>query len=128
MTKMGVNYNPSATPPQVATWSSNQTPAIYATLSWDISGSVTNAGEIDLSFCWKTGSDGLDIAYAALLENGIEIDRDTHAGFTGVSPVQPCFIFRLGARRPGATYILSASVQGRGGTNSNGTIYRTRWD
>ena len=68
------------------------------------------------------------IAWAALSENGVEIDRDTHAGFTGVAPVKPAYILRLPARRPGATYTLSASVQGRGGTNSNGIIYRPNWD
>jgi hexosaminidase len=128
LTQMGVNYNPSAVPPQLGAWTSNQTPALYATLSWNITSSITNAGEIDVSFCWKTGNNGLDIAWAALLENGVEIDRDTHAGFTGVSTVQPYYALRLPARRPGATYSLSAFVQGRGGTNSNGIVYRPNWD
>jgi hexosaminidase len=123
-----VNYNPSAVPAQLGTWSSNQTPAIYATLSWDVTSSVTEAGEIDVSFCWKTGANGMDIAWTALLENGVEIDRDTHAGFTGVTPVKPAYILRLPGRRPGATYTLAASVQGRGGTNSNGVVYRPKWD
>jgi hexosaminidase len=122
----GVNYNPSAPPPQLGTWS--VAPLIYSTLSWDITSSVTNAGEIDVSFCWKTGTNGIDIAWAALQENGIEIDRDPHAGFTGAGPVKPAYVLRLPARRPGATYTLTASVQGRGGTNSIGIIYRPNWD
>ncbi len=125
---MGVNYNPSATPPAAATWTSAQIPAVYSTVNWDITASITDPGEIDVSFCWKTGANGLDIAWVALLENGVEIDRDTHAGFTGASPKMPAYILRLPARRPGATYTLSASCQGRGGTDSNGIIYRTRWD
>ena len=126
LTRMGVNYNPSATPPQLATWSFG--PTNYSTFIWDITSSVTNAGEMDISFCWKTGANGLDIAWAAVSENGIELDRDTHAGFTGAGPVKPAYIFRLPALRPGATYTLSASVQGRGGTNSTGIVYRPRWD
>ncbi|HSU54048.1 MAG TPA: family 20 glycosylhydrolase, partial [Candidatus Dormibacteraeota bacterium] len=126
LNRAGVNYNPSGTPPELATWGLG--PATYSTLSWNITSSVTNAGEIDISFCWKTGSNGLDVAWAALSENGAEIDRDTHAGFTGVSPVKPAYILRLPALRPGATYTLSASVQGRGGTNSTGIIYRPNWD
>src|SRR5947207_4500216 len=118
---MGVNYNHSAVPPQLRSWSSSQVLSIsYATLQWDITANVTAAGEIDVSFCWKTGSAGLDIAWAALLENGVEIDRDTHAGFTGVTPTQAVYILRLPARRPTATYALKASVAGRGGTNTNG--------
>ena len=126
LARMGVNYNPYATPPAIGTWS--LAPAAYSTLNWDITSSVTNAGEFDFSFCWKSGSNGVDIAYAALLENGLEIDRDTHAGFTGVTPSKPVYVLRLPARRPGAAYSLSASVQGRGGTNSIGIIYRPNWD
>jgi hexosaminidase len=128
LNRMGINYNPSATPPAVGTWAPAQTPASFATLTWDISGSVTNAGEVDVSFCWKTGANGLDIAWAALLENGVEIDRDTHVGFTGVAPKKASYVLRLPWRRPGATYSLAASVQGHGGTTSTGIIYMPTWD
>ncbi len=128
LTQMGVNYNPSATPPQLGTWSPAQTPATYATLTWDITSSVTMPGEIDVSFCYKTGSHGLYIAWAALLENGVEIDRDTHAGYTGYTPARPTYVLRLPARRPSATYTLAASVQGRGGTDSSGVVYRPNWN
>jgi len=126
--QMGVNYNPHKTPPALGSWAPAQTPAVYSTLAWDITTNVTAAGEIDVSFCWKTGSHGLDIAWAALLENGVELDRDTHAGFTGVTPVRPTYVLRLPARRPGASYTLQASVQGRGGTNSTGIVYRPNWN
>ena len=124
--QMGVNYNPYTTPPEIASWGS--APASYATYTWDITSHVTAAGDITASFCWKTGSHGLDIAWAALLENGVELDRDTHAGFTGFSPLKPVYVLRLPARRPGATYSLSALVQGRGGTNSIGVVYLPNWD
>ena len=128
LTRMGVNFNPHGTPPAVGSWSS--APVTYTTLTWDISSSVTNAGEVDVSFCWKSGSSGLDIAWAALRENGVEIDRDTHTGYTGSSPVpsKPVYVLRLPALRPGATYTLVASVQGHSGTSSTGIIYRTNWD
>jgi hexosaminidase len=128
LTQAGVNYNPSAEPPQLGTWAPAQTPASYATLTWDITASVTGPGEIDVSFCWKTGANGLDIAWAAVLENGVEIDRDTHAGFTGVTPTRPAYVLRLRTWRRGATYTLAASVQGRGGTSSSGVVYRPNWD
>jgi len=128
LTQMGVNFNPHTTPPVLGTWSSGQTPTVYTTLTWDITSSVTARGEIDVSFCWKTGSHGLDVAWVALLEDGVEIDRDTHAGFAGLSPTSPAYILRLPARRLGATYTLAASVQGRGGTDSDGVVYRTNWN
>jgi hexosaminidase len=129
LAQMGVNYNPSAVPPQIGKWFQSQISTNYSSLAWDLTGSVDAAGEIDVSFCWKSGANGLDIAWAALEENGIEIDRDTHDGFTGPSsPVKPAYVLRLPARRAGATYTLRASVAGRGGTASNGTVYRPNWD
>jgi hexosaminidase len=125
---MGVNFNPSATPPEIGSWTPAQISTDYSTLSWDITSLVTNRGEIDVSFCWKSGADGLDIEWAALLENGVEIDRDTHAGFTGVTPSKPAYVLRLPAHRPGATYTLRASVAGRGGTDSSGIVYRPNWN
>jgi len=125
--QMGVNFNPHQTPPVLGTWTAPIATS-YTTRSWDITASVTAPGEIDVSFCWKTGANGLDIAWVALLENGVELDRDTHAGFTGASPVQPAYTLRLPARRPGAIYTLQASMAGRGGTASSGTLYRPNWD
>ncbi len=128
LTQMGVNYNPSATPPAIASWIPAQVSTNYNTLSWNLTSSVTAAGEIDLSFCWQSGANGLDIAWVALLENGVEIDRDTHAGFTGVTPVKPTYILRLPARRNGSIYTIQASVAGRGGSDSTGTVYRPNWN
>ena len=124
----GINYNHSAVPPQLGSWSSNQISTSSVTLEWDITTNVTAAGEIDVSFCHKTGTNGLDIAWAALLENGVELDRDTHAGFTFTTPTYAVYIMRLPARRPTATYTLRASVAGRGGSSSNGILYFPNWN
>lgn len=130
LAQLGLNFNPSAVPPQAGSWTSTQITTSFAPLSWDITSSTTNAGEIDVSFCWKSGVNGLDIAWASLEENGIEIDRDTHAGFTGTNApiVKPAYVLRLPARRPGATYTLKASVAGHGGTDVSGIVYRPNWD
>jgi len=127
LTQLGVNYNRSAVPPLIGSWKPPMS-TNYTTVEWNITANVTNFGEIDVSFCWKSGANGLDIAWAALIEDGAEIDRDTHAGFTGAPPVKPAYILRLPAYRPGATYKLRASVAGRGGTDSTGSIYRPNWD
>src|ERR1051325_4969282 len=121
LARAGINYNPYAVPPELGTWTAAQISTTSTTLTWDITSSVTDRGEIDVSFCWKSGANGLDIAWAALLENGVEIDRDTHAGFAGPAPVKPAYVLRLRARPPGATYTLPAFGAGRGGTSSNGT-------
>jgi hexosaminidase len=130
LTQLGLNYNHESTPPQIGSWNSSQISTSFSSLAWDITGSVTNAGEIDVSFCWKSGTNGLNIAWAALEENGVEIDRDPHAGFTGTNApiVKPAYVLRLPARRPGATYTLRASVAGDFGPDSNGIVYRPNWD
>jgi hexosaminidase len=128
LAQLGVNYNHSAIPQQIGTWTQSQITTNFAPLAWDITAKVTGAGEIDSSFCRTSGANGLDIAWVALEENGVEIDRDTHAGFTGTSPVKPSYVLRLAARRPGATYTLQASVAGRGGTAVNGTVFMPNWD
>lgn len=125
---LGVNYNTHGVPPALGQWIPAQMSTSYTVLDWPITSSVTNAGEITASFCWKSGAHGLDIAWAALLENGIEIDRDTHAGFTGYTPVKPVYVLRLPALRPDASYTLRASVASRGGTDSTGVIYRPNWN
>jgi hexosaminidase len=128
LTQAGINYNHSAVPPQLGSWAANQISTNFVTLQWDITTNVVAAGEIDASFCWKTGANALDMAWAALLENGVEIDRDTHNGYTGVSMTNAVYILRLPARRPTASYTLRASVAGRGGTNSNGIVYFPNWN
>jgi hexosaminidase len=129
--KAGINYNPYGTPPQLGTWNPAVVPASYSVRNWNISSLLTNAGEFTASFCSQSGANALDIAYVALLENGVEIDRDAHSSSTGpgaVIPPRPYYILRLPAWRPGAIYTLSASVQGHGGTDSTGVIYRPNWD
>ncbi|HVM47757.1 MAG TPA: beta-N-acetylhexosaminidase [Candidatus Acidoferrum sp.] len=130
LTRMGVNYDPSATPLILGTWTASQitSSSSYFTMDWDASTQLTNAGEVDVCFCWKTGAYGLDIQWTALLENGVEIDRDTHTGFTGSSPSFPLYVLRLPFRKAGATYTIRASVKGDGGTASNGTVYLPNWD
>jgi hexosaminidase len=129
LTQMGVNYNPEATPPAAGSWSSGQISTNYTQLVWDISNKISSAGEIDLSFCWKSGANGLKIQWAALEENGVELDRDTHDGLaqSGTqSRVQ--YALRLRSLRPGATYTIRASVAGNGGTTSSGIVYLPLWD
>jgi len=124
--QMGVNYN-SGSVPQVGAWTAPVS-TTYATKSWNISANVTVGGELDLSFYYTSGANGLDIQWVALLEDGIQIDRDTHAGFAGYSPSAAVYILHLPFRKLGATYTIQASVAGRGGTASNGNVYFPNWN
>jgi hexosaminidase len=133
LSQMAVNYN-QETIPQIGTWGPVQVPTSYSTLQWDITTNVTAAGEIDVSFCYTNGANGLNIAWTSLLQNGTEIDRDTHAGIAqntnpaGVATNETTYILHLPAYKPGATYSIDASVQGSGGTNSSGIVFLPNWD
>ena len=133
LAQLGVNYNHENIP-QIGTWSTNTVPTSYTTWQWNITTNVTGAGEIDVSFCYTNGSKGLSIAWTSLLQNGTEIDRDTHNGFAqnlspaGVSTNQAIYVLHLPAYKPSATYSIDASVEGIGGTNSAGIVFLPNWD
>ena len=119
LSQMAVNYN-QETIPQIGTWGPAQVPTSYSTMQWDITTNVTIAGEIDVSFCYTNGANGLNIAWTSLLQNGTEIDRDTHGGIAqntnpaGVATNLTTYILHLPAYKPyGATYSIDASGAGQ---------------
>jgi hypothetical protein len=104
-------------------------------LHWDITPNVTAAGEIAVNFACAPATNGLVIAWADLLQNGTEIDRDTHNGYAQNNPTyaasttnQTTYVFHLPVYQPGATYSIGASVQAISNTNCSGTVYLPNWD
>lgn len=124
--QLGVNYN-RGSQPQAGVWTTHNTPASFASLDFDITAKVTGP-EVGVSFFYTSGTNALSIAWVALLQNGVELDRDTHAGTAGSSSNMARYVLRLPAVKPGATYTLRANVQGSGGTNSAGVVYLPNWD
>lgn len=129
---MGANYNREGIP-AIGTW--GPVPAGYSTLQWDITTNVTAAGEIDVNFSCAPATNGLTIAWADLLQNGIEIDRDTHNGYAQNNSTyaasttnQTIYVLHLPVYQPGASYSIGASVQAIGSTNTGGTVYLPNWD
>jgi len=113
----GYNYNPHVNPPVIATWSS--APVSYSPVDWDITASVT-PGDFVTSFITSSGS-SMSIQAVALLENGVQIDRQVNNG-------TPTYIFRIPGVRRGATYTLRGTVQAAT-TTSTGNIYHpTKWN
>ena len=127
LAQMGVNYD-RTNAVQIGTWAAPVSTS-GVTVNYDITPYVSSAGEIDVSFYYTSGANGLDIAWTALLENGVEIDRDSFAGFAGSAyTALPVYVLHLPAVKQGATYTIRASVAGRGGTASAGTVYLTNWN
>ncbi len=127
LSQMGVNWNRTNALP-IGAWA----PPVATsgvTVNYDITSQVTGAGEIDVSYYYTSGANGLDIQWTALLENGVELDRDSFAAFAGTSyTALPVHVLRVRIFKPGATYTIRASIAGRGGTASNGTVYLTNWN
>ena len=126
--KLGVNYRNSAlgdgvSGVKVGDWKPSEITAELAPVEWDVTAKVTAAGKAAVRFEYSEGAHGIDIAWAALLQDGKEISRDTHLGFAGGSPRNTTYTLDVPAPKPGAHYTLRAQVAGNGGTDSAGAVY-----
>ncbi|PWU19572.1 MAG: beta-N-acetylhexosaminidase [Verrucomicrobia bacterium] len=133
---MGLNYN-RETITQIGSWgpSVSTTPV---TVSYTITPYVSKAGEIDVSFAYTSGSDGINVYSVALLENGIQVDINGFTSFAGAANyVQTpnalggiaCYAVHLPAYHPGSTYTIQASMAENGtAASSNGNVYLPNWN
>ena len=69
-------------------------------------------------FGWKA----VTIDWAALYENGREVARDGHKGWSGSKKKDIAYRLLLRQRRPGATYTVRARMTTVGGTDSTGSV------
>lgn len=128
LAELDVNYrnvalgDGSPTGTEVGGWKPAQIKNEFTPMEWDVTKHVTAAGKATVLFDYTQGACGIDIASAALLENGQEISRDAHDGFTGGHPRQPAYQLTVPAPKPGAQYTLRAEVKGDGGTDSRGNV------
>jgi hexosaminidase len=141
LAQMGLNYN-QETNTLIGTWG----PSVSSgTLSYTITPYVTKRGEIDVSFVYTSGSDGLNVYSVALLENGVQVDSNTFQAFTGTyngtTYLQggitvggivygiPYYSLHLPEFHPGSTYTIQASVAENGTANStNGKVFLPNWN
>ncbi len=136
LAQMGLNYN-RETNVQIGSWGPSL-PTTPTTVIYDITPYVTKSGEIDVSFIWVTGADGINVYSVALLENGVQIDLNTFTGFAGAANYTQTgnalggvayYILHLPSFHPGATYTVQASVAERGNNASTiGRVYLPNWN
>jgi hexosaminidase len=123
----GINHR-HETAVKIGGWTPAQINAAGVMLEWDVTKDVDAAGLRRVTFDPLAGTNGLDIAWVALLEDGREISRDAHAGFAGEQPVDPdnshdpVYTLNLPAPKAGAHYLLRARVAGSGEIDSRGEV------
>jgi hexosaminidase len=130
---LGINYNHEGLT-QIGSWSSANISTAPGNLTWNISPNLTAPGPVNVNFTFSSGANGLVIYSVALLENGVQVDVDSHVGLAATyyrndSPISlPVFALHLNSYKPGATYTVQASVAGNGGTSSAGVVYLSNWN
>lgn len=87
---------------------------------------ITEPGKCHITFDYSDGA-GLKIDWVSLLENGKEISRDTHAGYSGPIPRDlaardAVYVLSLPETKRGAIYSIQAHVSAVDGKPSSGRI------
>jgi hexosaminidase len=126
---LGINYrNPALGDgetdkgTEIGDWKPDQIKPEVAPVQWDVTSWIKAPGKAKVNFDYTDGACGIDIKSTALLEDGVEISRDDHAGFAGAEERRPNYTLEIPAPKPGAHYVLLAEVAGSGGTDSTGKV------
>lgn len=96
------------------------------TLEWEVTEQMREAGEYEVTLYYTHGRNALEIARVTLHEDGREVARDTHDGWSGSRLEGITYRLPLDAWTDGARYTIRAAVRGVGGTDSNGTVLLRR--
>ncbi len=121
--QLGINYRRD-TSVTIGEWMPAQltTNEAGTNIEWDITPEVKGLGQYRVTFMQTRGS-GLVINSVSLLEDGVEVAKDAHAGFAARNPTKATYLLNLlGSnllKGDGAKYTLRASVSG---ADSSGTV------
>jgi hexosaminidase len=133
---LGLNFN-RETNIQVGAWGP-ALPTSPTTTNYDITAYVAKAGEIDVSFVYNSGSDGINVYSVALLENGSQVDSNTFTAFAGLGTYTQTgnalggvayYVLHLPNYHPGSAYSLQVSMAEHGANNSTvGKVFLPNWN
>lgn len=110
----------------VGHWTASQMVEGGCELEWDVSQYIDGPGMYEVMFWWTGGNAGLQLYWTAMLQDGNELSRDTHAAWSGYD--KRSIIYRLNVTdyRSDATYKLCAHLRSMGGMDSNGDVLLRR--
>lgn len=134
--QLGINYrrlgndqrldrsNQPKTAVDIGEWTAAQlTNQSHSILEWDVTLQLTQPGKYRVDLNYTHGEHALIVYAASLLEDGLEIARDTREKFTGSGDSFAVYTFALPVRKAGANYRVRAEAAGSGGTNSFGKVF-----
>ena len=114
---------------KIGGWKPAQLDSATNVLEWEVPPQMMTPGKYRLSLDYTQGKQALDVHWAALLENGQELARDTHEGLAGAGYNRAPkardwnYFLNLPQARSGAKYAVRVSASGNGGTNSSGIAF-----
>ena len=106
----------------IGLWEAGQMKEGGVILDWDISGFIDGPGKYNAIFLYTNGTAAVQIAWSAILEQGTEIQKDVHTGWSGRDKRDIVYTFNLKEFNPKAKYTLKANLTPQGNTNSNGEV------
>lgn len=95
----------------------------HTPIRYDVTSILESAGDIEIILNYEVGRHAVEIGGVLLLENGSEIDRDLHIGWSGADKWHNAYRLYLPDTRAGATYQIEALLRGDGGDDSTGSVY-----
>jgi len=107
---------------KIGEWTPSIVPVDWQEVAFKTKKFIDKSGTVNVAMIYIKGRHGIDIQWIALCENGREISRDTHDGFSGNKLYNVIYKLNVPEFKPTATYTLKARIKGSAGTDSTGEI------
>jgi hexosaminidase len=112
----------------LGSWTPEKLTSSSVELEWDASANLKDAGRYEVIMLYQKGEHGIAINWIALIEDGKEIARDTHHGWSGYGKDNIVYTLELPARKPHSSYTIRAGIDCHLGTDSTGDILIRKQD
>ena len=106
----------------IGAWNPEMLTADSIELAWDASTVIQEPIGYEVIMLYQKGAHGIAIDWVALCEDGKEIVRDTHHGWSGYGKDNIVYTLTLPAVRPGASYTIKAGIDCHLGRDSIGQV------
>ena len=106
----------------IGEWTPEKLVSSAVELDWDATSCIAGAGDYEVVMLFQKGEHGVAIDWVALLEDGREIARDTHHGWSGYGKDNIVYVLRVPERTATAKYTVRAGIDCHLGTDSTGQV------